>query len=1069
MKKNWKRALSLLFVLVLMLQAAGLSAGADYDPNVTGSEPLSIAVYIPVTDEFGTESIARLDGETVTLPEGKSLGLRLGDTELGIYSALTLGDLTRSELLITPPEGYYVEQAYLCASELGYGQTPAALKGAAEYPSGTRITLKPDRFVDTESGSFDSARLSNTGGSYTLLISLALLEKVETVTVSYSSGDVYAAVPGSEWGSAGSSFTAANMEASVEGKTFTGWQLTYGNGSVVDVAPGYSFQPYADCTLVAQWADAEPAPSVHEHNWVTTDETPAGCTTDGVRYLKCECGETTTQTIPATGHSYVDTVVEPTYEAGGYTQHVCSNCGDSYVDNYTDKLEPAHTHSYSESVTTEPGCTTDGVKTFTCSCGDTYTEPIPATGHSYVDTVVEPTYEAGGYTQHVCSKCGDSYVDNYTDKLVHTHSYTESVTREASCTVAGEKTFTCSCGDTYTEPIAATGHSYSEAVTTQPGCETAGVKTFTCTKCNESYTETIPAKGHDFEVTVVMPTLNAQGYTLHKCKTCGYEFRDAFTELTQLPAPRIDSTTWTKGSGTGYTLTVDYDYAKFSSLLLNGTLLTRDVDYSVRSGSTVIELKNTTLEKLLTGTAKLDIVFTDAKAALEFTVQPEASRTVKTDLSIRPKNRTAVYSGETITANEYEIVGGSLNAGDSIVEIAYGGGSENVTTGATTSITKLVIKDGSGTDVTSTNYNVSISTGTVVVTARPLTITGQNIQKTYDGNAFSLQNEYASLISSDKLPAHSVSVSLGIYQNGSVVNEARAAGTYEIKLTNYSVQNGSIDVTANYALSGALPLTLGTLSITGQPAQMIPVTVTARSQTWTYDGQAHDLHEYTLSSQMQDGDTISVSFDATSTITNVGTVANKVGTVTIKDKNGAAVPFALNGQGAGKYNVTVTPGTLKVDPFKLTLTAVSAEKYYDGTALKNDNVKATALISGHKFSVVKFAVTDSQGNLIKNGPVSVGTYTKKVTDVTILDANNNDVTQNYDITKVDGTLKILQANGNNNSKSPKTGDENNLGLWIGLLAGSAVIVLGIVGFLYFRNKKTKAARKPAARKPRGRE
>ena len=986
MKKNWKRALSLLFVLVLMLQAAGLSASADYDPNVTGSEPLSIAVYIPVTDEFGTESIARLDGETVTLPEGKSLGLRLGDTELGIYSALTLGDLTRSELLITPPEGYYVEQAYLCASELGYGQTPAALQGAAEYPSGTRITLKPDRFVDTESGSFDSARLSNTGGSYTLLISLALLEKVETVTVSYSSGDEYANVPGSEWGSAGSSFTAAYMDASVEGKTFTGWQLTYGNGSVVDVAPGYSFQPYADCTLVAQWADAEPAPSVHEHNWVTTSETPAGCTTDGVRYLSCECGETTTQTIPATGHNYVDTVVEPTYEAGGYTQHVCSNCGDSYVDNYT-------------------------------------------------------------------------------DKLVHTHSYTESVTREASCTVAGEKTFTCSCGDTYTEPIAATGHSYSEAVTTQPGCETTGVKTFTCTKCNESYTETIPAKGHDFEVTVVMPTLNAQGYTLHKCKTCGYEFRDAFTELTQLPAPRVDSTTWTKGSGTGYTLTVDYDYAKFSSLLLNGTLLTRDVDYSVRSGSTVIELKNATLEKLLTGTAKLDIVFTDAKAALEFTVQPEASRTVKTDLSIRPKNRTAVYSGETITANEYEIVGGSLNAGDSIVEIAYGGGSENVTTGATTSITKLVIKDGSGTDVTSTNYNVSISTGTVVVTARPLTITGQNIQKTYDGNAFSLQNEYASLISSDKLPAHSVSVSLGIYQNGSVVNEARAAGTYEIKLTNYSVRNGSIDVTANYALSGALPLTLGTLSITGQPAQMIPVTVTARSQTWTYDGQAHDLHEYTLSSQMQDGDTISVSFDATSTITNVGTVANKVGTVTIKDKNGAAVPFALNGQGAGKYNVTVTPGTLKVDPFKLTLTAVSAEKYYDGTALKNDNVKATALISGHKFSVVKFAVTDSQGRLIQNGPVSVGTYTKKVTEVTILDAKNNDVTQNYDITKVDGTLKILQANGNNNSKSPKTGDENNLGLWIGLLAGSAVIVLGIVGFLYFRNKKTKAARKPAAKKP----
>ena len=56
---------------------------------------------------------------------------------------------------------------------------------------------------------------------------------------------------------------------------------------------------------------------------------------------------------------------------------------------------------------------------------------------------------------------------------------------------------------------------------------------------------------------------------------------------------------------------------------------------------------------------------------------------------------------------------------------------------------------------------------------------------------------------------------------------------------------------------------------------------------------------------------------------------------------------------------------------------------------------------------MRFAVTDSQGNLIKNGPVSVGTYTKKVTDVTILDSKGTDVTRNYDITKVDGTLKVM--------------------------------------------------------------
>lgn len=36
----------------------------------------------------------------------------------------------------------------------------------------------------------------------------------------------------------------------------------------------------------------------------------------------------------------------------------------------------------------------------------------------------------------------------------HTHSYTSSVTKAATCTEAGIRTFTCTCGNSYTEPIA---------------------------------------------------------------------------------------------------------------------------------------------------------------------------------------------------------------------------------------------------------------------------------------------------------------------------------------------------------------------------------------------------------------------------------------------------------------------------------------------------------------------------------------------------------------------------------------------------------------------------------------
>ena len=910
MKKNWKSALSLLFVLIFMLQIAGTTAGADFDASVTGGEALSFAVYVPVTDEFGNESSQKLDGVNVTLPEGLSLGLRLGDNELSFSSWLSLGDLMREDLVITPPAGYYVSEAFLCAGDPDSVTERATLEGTAEWPSGeaTKITLKHENFIDKDTGYFDVSRLSSAGSEYSLVLRLALLEKVESVTVSYSSGEVYASVPDTVWGSAGDSFPVASMTGTAEGKAFTGWRLTYGNGSVYDVSEDSLIQPYASCTLVAQWDD--------EHS-----------------------------------HSYDDGVV-----------------------------------------TTEPTCTQPGVKTFTCSgCNGTYTEEVAALGHSYGDGVV----------------------------------------------------------------------------TTEPTCTQPGVKTFTCVRGDDSYTEEIPAKGHEYTETVVAPTLTSDGYTLHECKNCDYSFRDNIVpklELKTLPAPTLSDSSWLKGSTAGLTLTVDYDFSKLDSVLLNGVKLARDTDYLAREGSTVIELKPETLERQNPGAAKVDVVFTDAKASAEITI--EASRgSVKQDLTVRAKDRTAVYSGETITANEYEIVSGSLRDGDTITA-EYGGGSVNVTAGAPTMISKLTIKDSGGNDVTSSHYNVTVQNGSVVVSARSLTISGQNVEKVYDGKAFNLQSEYASRISSDKLANHSVSVGLAIYKNGAQVSEAKDAGSYDIMLTTFAMKEGSNDVTANYRFNGTLPAKLGTLTITNAPAAMIPISVTAKSQTWTYDGQTHDCHEYNLSAALQDGDTISVSFDAASTITNVGTAVNKISAVTIKDKNGSGIAFALNGQGSGKYNVTVTDGTLKVDPFKLTLTAVSAEKTYDGTALKNDNVKATALVSGHKFSVVKFAVTDSQGNLIKNGPVSVGTYTKKVTDVTIVDSKNNDVTKNYDITKVDGTLKVLQGNGSNNTKSPKTGDENNMILWIGLLAASALVVLGLAAFLFFKNKKKEAPKAaPEKREP----
>lgn len=77
-----------------------------------------------------------------------------------------------------------------------------------------------------------------------------------------------------------------------------------------------------------------------------------------------------------------------------------------------------HTHSYVGTITKQPTCTTTGIKTFTCSCGNAYTEEIPATGHSFINKVISPTSTQKGYTLHTCSVCSYSYEDSYVDPPV---------------------------------------------------------------------------------------------------------------------------------------------------------------------------------------------------------------------------------------------------------------------------------------------------------------------------------------------------------------------------------------------------------------------------------------------------------------------------------------------------------------------------------------------------------------------------------------------------------------------------------------------------------------------------
>ena len=135
-----------------------------------------------------------------------------------------------------------------------------------------------------------------------------------------------------------------------------------------------------------------------------------------------------------------------------------------------------HSHSYTSAVTKAANCTEAGIMTYTCSCGDSYTESIPAAGHIYGKKVTAPTCTAQGYTTYTCSVCKDSYKADYVQATGH--SYGEwTVTKAATETATGTKERKCSkCGAVETaviEKLSVTTEIYRASLDNQ-GATTPG-------------------------------------------------------------------------------------------------------------------------------------------------------------------------------------------------------------------------------------------------------------------------------------------------------------------------------------------------------------------------------------------------------------------------------------------------------------------------------------------------------------------------------------------------------------------------------------------------------------------
>ena len=231
------------------------------------------------------------------------------------------------------------------------------------------------------------------------------------------------------------------------------------------------------------------------HNYGEWDITPATCTADGSKTRTCQrdtCPDIETEghahqevvSIPATGHDYGENAAESvkteaTCVVKGVVTKTCANgCGTTQDVEGT--VDPENHANWSEEGEHAATCTRDRITGVYCTdCGtlgeNATSEPGTATGHAFENMTNEQFEETYGPQE-----------DNPDAK-----SYVE-VTKEANCTEAGEKIFTCpTCeaspeeGNTKTVEVSALGHDFKDKYTA-PTCTDNGKTQLTCARqgCN---------------------------------------------------------------------------------------------------------------------------------------------------------------------------------------------------------------------------------------------------------------------------------------------------------------------------------------------------------------------------------------------------------------------------------------------------------------------------------------------------------------------------------------------------------------------------------------------------------
>jgi|GEM_PF-3144890 len=342
------------------------------------------------------------------------------------------------------------------------------------------------------------------------------------------------------------------------------------------------------------------------------------------------------------------------------------------------------------------------------------------------------------------------------------------------------------------------------------------------------------------------------------------------------------------------------------------------------------------------------------------------------DLSIKAKDQENLTYGDSIVSEPSMVTQTGLASGDTLTGITLTPGTTDVTNNGTITASNAVISGGAG------NYKITYDTGKLAIAPKTITIasgiTASN--KTYDGNTSATLN-YSGInwVACGRVGSDDISVTA----TGAFA-DANAGTDKTVNITNLTLQGSKI---GNYVLASS-----GNQESTSANIEAKALTITADNATRDYDGTPLTKETYTCDGLLAEDSIASITI--TGSITTVGSCDNVPSDAVVKRYTGEIV--------TGNYNITYVKGSLSVTKKALTITADSITKTYDATTYSKNGYSFTGLAEGDTLTSVTVTGSRMEAGISDNVP----------SDAVIKNGSDEEMTENYDITYVNGQIEITK-------------------------------------------------------------